>query len=206
MDITHRFTVPADIDDAWAVLNQLELIASCVPGATLSSVAGNDFVGALKVKLGPTTLAYNGTGAVVQRNPATRKTVIKADGVDKRGKGTASLTLTTTLAPNGHGTEVQVGATVKLTGQPAQLGRGVLEDAGERLVEQFASCVSAKIAGGVEAASTFPSTYAYTPPSVSSPSDFEVFRTTGAVLTKRYGPALVGVGMLLWLVRRIRRR
>ncbi|MBA3528174.1 MAG: SRPBCC family protein [Propionibacteriaceae bacterium] len=206
MEITHRFTVPADIDDAWAALNHLELIASCFPGATLSSVAGNDFAGALKVKLGLMTLAYNGAGAVVMRNPLTRKTVIKADGVEKRGKGTASLTLTTKLARNGHGTAVQVGATVKFTGQPAQLGRGVIEDAGDRLVEQFASCVTTKIAGGLEASAVLPEISADKPPRVSSRSDFEGLRDAGPMLAKRYGPPLVGVVLLLWLVGRIRRR
>ena len=33
MELTHDFTVPASVDDAWATFMDLERVGSCFPGA-----------------------------------------------------------------------------------------------------------------------------------------------------------------------------
>ena len=38
MNLTHEFSVPATVDETWAAFNHMELIASCLPGASLTSV------------------------------------------------------------------------------------------------------------------------------------------------------------------------
>ncbi|MHB1614086.1 MAG: SRPBCC family protein, partial [Actinomycetes bacterium] len=35
MELEHEFTVPAPVDQAWAVLLDVSKIAPCMPGATL---------------------------------------------------------------------------------------------------------------------------------------------------------------------------
>ena len=51
----------------------------------------------------------------------------------------------TALAPNR--TRVDLVTTLSLTGRPAQFGRGVMVDVGNKLIGQFADCVSNKLAG-----------------------------------------------------------
>ena len=51
----------------------------------------------------------------------------------------------TALAPNR--TAVDLVTTLSLTGRPAQFGRGVMVDVGNKLIGQFADCVSNKLAG-----------------------------------------------------------
>ena len=36
MELTHDFTVPASVDDAWATFMDLERVGSCFPGATVT--------------------------------------------------------------------------------------------------------------------------------------------------------------------------
>ena len=90
VELTHQFTVPAPIDDAWAAFNDLERIAPCFPGAALTSYDGEEFDGLVKVKLGPISLQYTGTGRFVERDEAAHRAVIEAKGKDKRGNGTAA--------------------------------------------------------------------------------------------------------------------
>ena len=76
MELTHKFTVPAPIDDAWAAFNDLERIAPCFPGASLTSYDGEDFQGTVKVKLGPISMQYSGTGRFVERDEAAHRAAI----------------------------------------------------------------------------------------------------------------------------------
>src|SRR4028118_161976 len=89
MELNHRFRVKAPIDVTWAAFNCLERVAPCFPGATLTSVSGDDFSGSCKVKLGPIALQYTGSGLFVERDMTSYRAVIEAKGRDKRGNGTA---------------------------------------------------------------------------------------------------------------------
>ena len=108
MDLTHEFTVPADVDTTWATFNDLERVAACFPGATVTGVDEDDFTGTVKVKLGPIALLYSGPGTFVERDDAAHRAVIEAKGKDKRGNGTAGATVTIQLPPDGTGRAVEV--------------------------------------------------------------------------------------------------
>jgi len=146
MDLTHRFTVPVPVAEAWATFNDLELVAPCFPGAALTSYDGTDFAGLVKVKLGPISLQYSGTGRFVSRDEASHTAVIEAKGKDKRGNGTAAANVTATLVSAGdEATDVTVKTDLNITGKPAQFGRGVMQDVSDKLLGQFAACLETKL-------------------------------------------------------------
>jgi carbon monoxide dehydrogenase subunit G len=146
MDLTHRFTVPVPVGEAWATFNDLELVAPCFPGAALTSYDGTDFAGLVKVKLGPISLQYNGTGSFVERDEASHRAVIEAKGKDKRGNGTAAASITAQLAGRDDGTtDVEVLTTLNITGRPAQFGRGVMQDVSDKLLGQFTTNLEARL-------------------------------------------------------------
>ena len=152
MDLTHRFSVPAHIDEAWNAFNNLEGLAPCFPGATVDSIEGDEFTGSVKIKLGPIALLYNGSGRYVERNDADRRVVIEARGKDKRGNGTATAVVTASFAESGEQTDVEVLTDLAITGKPAQFGRGVISDVSDKLLGQFVDCVSGRFADGLGAA------------------------------------------------------
>ena len=146
MELTHHFTVPVPIDVAWQAFNDLEQIAPCFPGAALTSYDGDAFEGLCKVKLGPISLQYAGTGRFVERDEASHRAVIEAKGKDKRGNGTASAGVTAQLTASGDSaTDVTVKTDLNITGRPAQFGRGVMQDVSDKLLGQFASCLETKL-------------------------------------------------------------
>jgi len=152
MDLTHRFSVPAPIDEAWSAFNDLEGLAPCFPGATIDSIEGDEFTGSVKIKLGPVALVYNGSGRYVERNGADRRVVIEARGKDKRGNGTATAIVTASFAESGEQTDVEVLTDLAITGKPAQFGRGVISDVSDKLLDQFLACVSGRFGEGLGAA------------------------------------------------------
>ena len=152
MELTHDFTVPASVDDAWATFMDLERVGSCFPGAVVTSVDESGFAGTVKVKLGPIALQYAGTGEFLERDDAAHRAVIEAKGKDKRGNGTAGATVTVQLAPSGEGTRIDVTTDLSVTGKPAQFGRGVMQDVSDKLLQQFVACIESQFAPAEPAA------------------------------------------------------
>ena len=146
MQLENSFTVPVPVDDAWRVLLDIERIAPCMPGAALDSVEGDAFTGRVKVKLGPINLTYAGKAAFVEKDEAAHRAVIDAKGKDQRGNGTAAAVITATLASEGSATRVNVFTDLNITGRPAQFGRGVMTDVGNKLLGQFADKLAAQLA------------------------------------------------------------
>ncbi len=163
MDLTHSFTVPTSVDDAWALFMDLEKVGSCFPGATVTEVREDGFSGTVKVKLGPIALVYSGSGSFVERDDATHRAVIKAKGKDKRGNGTAGANVIISLSPDGEGTRADVVTDLAVTGKPAQFGRGVMQDVSDKLLQAFVACVEKQLGGAEESSATTPVAHAPVP-------------------------------------------
>src|SRR3954447_26159899 len=148
VQLENTFTVPVPIDEAWRGLLDIERIAPCMPGAILDSVTGDDFTGRVKVKLGPINLTYQGKASFVEKDEAAHKAVIDARGKDQRGNGTAAAIVTAELKPEGEVTRVDVLTDLNITGRPAQCGRGVMTDVGNKLLGQFADKLAAQLGAG----------------------------------------------------------
>jgi carbon monoxide dehydrogenase subunit G len=152
MELTHTFTVPASVDETWAHFQDIESVAGCFPGATVTEVDGDDFKGSCKVKLGPIALVYSGTGSFVEKDEAAHRFVVDAKGKDKRGNGTAGATVTATMSDSSGSTDVTVVTDLAITGKPAQFGRGVIQDVSDRLLGQFVACLEQQVGDSTAAA------------------------------------------------------
>lgn len=149
MQLEHSFSVPVGIDEAWPILIDIERIGPCMPGAAIDSVEGDEFTGTVKVKLGPINLTYKGKAAFIEKDAKARRAVIDARGRDARGNGTAAAKITATLHDDGgDSTTVKVITDLDITGKPAQFGRGVMVDVGNKLLGQFADSLAKTIRGG----------------------------------------------------------
>lgn len=153
MRLDHEFTVPAPIDEVWKAIIDPERVAPCMPGATLTAVEGDTFKGTVKVKLGPVSLLYKGSGEFLEKDEASRKITIKASGKDSRGAGTAAATVTVTLTAEGESTKGAVATDLNVTGKPAQFGRGMISEVGGKILDSFAENLSAEL-GSTSSAAT----------------------------------------------------
>jgi carbon monoxide dehydrogenase subunit G len=146
MELEHSFTVPVPEERAWEVLLDVERVAPCMPGATLTSVDGDEIQGAIKVKVGPITMTYQGTARFTERDPAAHVITLEASGKETRGAGTASAKVRSMLEGSGEKTHVVVHTTLNVTGKPAQFGRGVMTEVGGKLIGIFADNLAAMLA------------------------------------------------------------
>jgi uncharacterized protein len=149
MRIDNTFTVGLPAEDAWKVLLDVERIAPCMPGAELQEVAGEEYRGVVKVKLGAITAQYKGAVHFAEVDEAGRRIVLRAEGRETRGQGNASATVTATLRPAGEGrTEVAIETDLTISGKIAQFGRGVMADVSSKLLAEFATCLESTILAG----------------------------------------------------------
>jgi carbon monoxide dehydrogenase subunit G len=157
VELTNDFRVDVPIEQAWAVLTDVERIAPCMPGAQLTGVEGEDYLGTVKVKVGPITAQYKGKAVFQEKDEAAHRAVIKAEGRETRGQGNANAVITAVLREDGGGTAVTVSTDLTITGKAAQFGRGVLADVSSKLLQQFVKCLEADVLSADSRAAEAPS-------------------------------------------------
>ena len=204
MQLEHHLSVPAPIDVVWPALLDPERVAPCVPGATLTGVDDDSFTGTVKVKVGPVTLLYKGTGTFTEQDEQARRAVLKAAAKDTRGNGTVNATVTLTLTDEGDHTTGIVATDLSITGKPAQFGRGMIADVGGKIIQQLSACLSEWLAVDV----TEPeSETGGGPISEAEPLDLVHYARHSAL--KRVSPLVAAAILVLLigaLVRRLRSR
>ena len=144
MKLENEFTVPASIDQAWAVLLDVPRVAPCLPGATVEEGQGEEgeYKGQMKIKIGPITASYKGTVKIQEADEAAHTVAMRAQAKDARGQGTAAATITSTMQEVADGTKITVVTDMRVTGPAAQFGRGVMQDVSAKLMTRFAECLA----------------------------------------------------------------
>lgn len=138
MELVHDFTVPVPAAQAWKLLVDVERIATCLPGAAVTSVDGDTFEGGMKVRLGPISMIFKGEGELIEKDEAAKRVVLQAKGRDAKGSGAAQATVRATLDEHDGVTDVHVLTDLNVTGKAAQFGGGVMKDVSNKMLGQFA--------------------------------------------------------------------
>jgi carbon monoxide dehydrogenase subunit G len=216
------------------VLLDVERIAPCMPGATVESFDGDTIVGRVKVKVGPIQVTYAGTARFSAKDEAARRAVIEATAKEARGNGTAQATITAQLHDaGGTSTDVTVTTDLAITGRPAQFGRGVMVEVGNKLLGRFADCLAGELGSdptvAAEASAAEPAVAQPAPAPVAAPTSvpqpapspvptpapvsgpvndepIDLVATAGLPVLKRLAPVVAGLLVLLVLWRLLRRR
>jgi len=151
--IENDFEVPAPVDAVWNYVLDVERIAPCMPGATLTETIDDDnFKGKVTIKLGPVSLSFAGTVTVTERDAAEHRIDIKATGMEQRGKGSATALITAWVEPAGDATtKVRFKQDITVSGAVAQFSRGMMSDVSGKLTKQFAECLKTNITAEQEA-------------------------------------------------------
>jgi carbon monoxide dehydrogenase subunit G len=189
MKITNEFTVSAPAEKAWEVLTDLQQVVPLMPGAQLVGQEGDDYLGKVKVKVGPVTSEFSGKAHFVERDGQTHRGVVDARGREARGTGNAAATITFGVHEAGD--------------------RGMLQQVSEKLLGEFVDSLEAKLAAGdveEDAARTAPTNGQVERPA-PEPAPIDLIELAGGGAIKKYGPAvLVAIAVLLVFIVVSRRR
>jgi uncharacterized protein len=145
--IEERFVVKAPAERVWAYLSDPPRVVRCLPGAELTEVVDEKtFHGNVKVKVGPVTVSYKGKVVLAEKDPVARRMKMLGEGRETTGAGSAKMAMTGSLSerPGGE-TEVVIESEVDVVGRIVQLGRGMIEQVGHQIFQQFAACVRATL-------------------------------------------------------------
>ena len=204
MKIANEFTISVPVDDAWDVLTDLAQVVPLMPGAQLIGQEGDDYLGKVKVKVGPVTSEFTGKAHFVELDREHHRAVIDARGREARGTGNAAAVVTAHLRPEGNLSHVTVDTDLKIVGKLAQFGGGMLQQVSEKLLGQFVESLEAKLGGSAveaapqqavaeEPAATAPK-QAHTAESATAaaePAPIDLLELAGGTALKKYGPVVV---------------
>jgi carbon monoxide dehydrogenase subunit G len=210
VELTNEFRVAVPTAKAWEVLTDVERVAPCIPGAQLLSVDGDDFKGAVKVKVGPITVSYQGDASFQEKDAAAQRVVIKANGKETRGSGNAAAVVTAQLKEEGPAaTAVHITTDLTISGKAAQFGRGVLADVSSNLIGQFAKNLEADLLGGAKPAAAQTTATATQPAAAADNGDsVDLLKVVAVPMAKRAAPAVAALaaGVVVGLLIGRRRR
>lgn len=138
MILNHTVEVDAPLARVWALLDNLEEVIPCMPGATFLKRDGDTYEASVKVKVGVIAMDFAGTAKILERNEAERRVTIEGAGKDKKGKGAASATVVAQLTPlDADRTSVSLETDLALSGRIAQFGGSIIGEIASRLIQQF---------------------------------------------------------------------
>ncbi|SPM29214.1 SRPBCC family protein [Mycobacterium terramassiliense] len=215
MKIANQFTVSAPIEQAWDVLCDLEQVIPLMPGAQLTGHEGDDYLGKVKVKVGPVTSEFSGKVRFVELDRDQHRAVIDGNGKESRGTGNAAATVTAQLHEDGGRTSVTVDTDLKIVGKLAQFGSGMLQQVSEKLLGQFVESLEAELAAkngqtsGAAAGPAPTTTESAAGPrhAAAEPEPIDLLDLAGGDQLKKYGAAaaaVLAVLVLIWVLRRRR--
>jgi carbon monoxide dehydrogenase subunit G len=140
MQFENKFTVMSPISDVWDTLLDVERVTPCVPGAKVLERTGEDqYVVAMRVKLGPISMEYKGNVEIVSKDPVAHRAVLHASGKELRGQGAAEADAEMLLSEDGDATVAVIKTDVKLSGRAASMGQGVIADVSKKMIDTFST-------------------------------------------------------------------
>ena len=151
LKIEERVPVAAPPDKVWQFLLSPKDIVTCLPGAGLDEVVDDrNFVGNIKVKVGPVTVAYKGKATLTEVDEAARKVTMVGEGKEKAGAGKVKMTMNSSVEPTEDGSEVLVNAEVQLAGKVVRFGRGMIQGVSKQVFKEFGDRLRAQLENQAE--------------------------------------------------------
>ena len=145
------FPLVASSDSAWQLLQDIEAVAGCMPGAKITErVDATHYKGTITVRLGPATMSFKGDIEVVNLDPAARSLHLVGKGTDATGSSAASMDLVASVQAAGDTCELTGRSEVTMSGKAAALGSRLMGPVADQMLKQFAANFAARL----QAAST----------------------------------------------------
>jgi carbon monoxide dehydrogenase subunit G len=147
VQIDNEFVVQAPVGEVWDYLLRTEDVVECIPGAQiLEKLSDDEYRGRVTVKLGPLAVNLEGVVTIDERDPAAMALAISGKAKDTKGRGSTDAKVTVNVGQSGgDAARVTLVSDIKITGKIAQFGRGVMKDVTQRIAEEFARNLEARI-------------------------------------------------------------
>ena len=139
VQLEKSFPLAATADAAWVLLQDVEAVAGCMPGARITEkVDDSHYKGTVTVKLGPASLSFRGEVEVKEVDPAARTLHLAGRGTDNTGTSGASMDLRARIEPAEAASCRLLGTCeVSVSGKAATFGGRLMSAVAEQVLQQF---------------------------------------------------------------------
>ena len=147
VQLEKSYPMPASADTAWVLLQDIEGVAGCMPGAKITErIDAEHYKGTVAIKLGPASLSFRGEIEVKSIDPAARSLHLFAKGTDTTGGSAASMDLTARVeAVDGATCNLVGNSEVSMSGKAATFGGRVMGPVADQILGQFAGNFAARV-------------------------------------------------------------
>ena len=145
--LERSFPMPASAEATWALLQDIEGVAGCMPGAKITErVDERHYKGTIAVKFGPANLSFRGQVEVLDLDAAARTLRLVGKGTDTTGGSGAAMDLTARVEGVDAGSCKLLGTSeVTMSGKAAAFGSRVAEPVADQLMKQFVANFTARL-------------------------------------------------------------
>jgi carbon monoxide dehydrogenase subunit G len=158
------FPLAASPDSAWQLLQDIETVAGCMPGAKITEcVDATHYKGTITVRLGPAKMSFKGDIEVLNLDAAARSLHLVGKGTDATGSSAASMDLVASVQAAGETCELTGKSEVTMSGKAAALGSRLMVPVADQMLKQFVANFAARL-------QAFPAQQTATDASASAPA------------------------------------
>jgi hypothetical protein len=147
VQLEKNFPMPASADTAWALLQDIERVAGCVPGARITErIDDQHYKGTMAVKFGPASMSFRGEVEVLALEHVSKTLRLLGKGTDTTGSSGASMDLTARIeAVNETSCNLVGNSEVSLSGKAAAFGGRMMSSVADQVLKQFADTFATQV-------------------------------------------------------------
>ena len=176
VQLEKTYPMPASAETAWRLLQDIEAVAGCMPGAKITErTDAQHYKGTVSVKLGPASMSFRGNIEVSALDAASKTLRLVAKGTDTSGSSAASMDLTARVeAIDATNCNLVGTSEVSMSGKAATFGGRVMGTVADQVLNQFAANFAARVQAlhaqiAVSVASVAPALEARATPAAAPP-------------------------------------
>ncbi|MEJ8855092.1 SRPBCC family protein [Variovorax robiniae] len=156
VSLEKTFPMPGSADAAWTVLQDIDAVAGCMPGAKITErIDATHFKGTVAVKFGPANMAFRGDVEILSLDAASKTLRLMGKGTDSTGSSGASMDLTARIDAIDAASSQLVGTSeVAMSGKAAAFGGRMMDSVADQVLKQFAANFAKRVSAVQEAAAT----------------------------------------------------
>ena len=147
VQLEKTFPMPASADTAWALLQDIEGVAGCMPGAKITErIDAQHYKGTVAVKFGPASMAFRGEVEVREIEPSSKTLRLFGKGTDTTGSSGASMDLTARIDAIDAASCNLIGTSeVSMSGKAATFGGRMMGSVADQVLNQFAANFASQV-------------------------------------------------------------
>lgn len=154
VQLDKTFDLPGSEAAAWAVLSDIERVASCMPGARITErVDDTHYKGTVAVKFGPANMSFRGEVEVRGLDAQAKSLRLVGKGTDSTSGSGASMDLDARIeAVDGANSKLVGKSEVSMSGKAAAFGARLAQSVADQVLKQFVGNFVAQVEAAQAAA------------------------------------------------------